>query len=163
MGAFKETGRKRLEQTEKDSDKSLETGAEMLEQSDEIKSLLDEIHVQDTEDLTVVEGAFEGYQESVDGAFEEEPEALSQEVQAESENICQEYGEELEQVEEGASKLEAAERVSDIGRSAAESGRGSLESSAGEYESIMERGEDISAENEQGIQEQKKELGHRFG
>ena len=163
MGRFKETSREGVKETQEKGRKGIETGNDMNQKAENIKSILDGISLQDEDDTKAVRDTGHSYQENFNSAFSERVESVGNEVEQKTENIKGTVNSELGNVRTGISSLERASGVSDIGRQAAETGRASLEKSAGEYERIINDAESVKSETVQQIQSQKSKISSIFG
>lgn len=163
MGKFREKVREGVKEMQENSRETTELGSEMIEQADQIKTVLESIELQDEEDVQAISETGRSYQSSFDSAFSEQVETAGQEIEQQGEQIKEATGEELENVRFGISKLEQAGGISEIGRDSAEGGRSKLEGSAGEYEGIISDAEGVVDETKKQIEFLMNNLSSIFG
>ncbi len=120
-----------------------EYGDSLREQGNYISELLGEINVVDSEDVQGIENSKEQIQEDYEVDLHENVEAPSEEILENTNEMTVEVSEEVGNVDDGISKIEQAESVSDVGKDALEGGRNSLEKSSQEYTELEEEGNEL--------------------
>lgn len=162
MGNFKGKNREGVKEMQENSRATTEVGSEMVEQADEINTVVESIELRDEEDIQAISETRQSYQSSFDSAFSEHVETAGQEIEQKGEQIKEATGEEIENVRSGIDKLEQAGGISDIGRDAAETGHSKLEGSAREYEDIISDAEGVADETQRQIDSLKSNLSNIF-
>ena len=163
MGSFREKNREGVKEIQENSRRTTELGSEMIEQANQINSVLESLELQDEEDVQAISETGQSYQSSFDSAFTGQVEMAGQEIEQKGEQIKEATGEELENVRAGISKLEQAGGISDIGRDAADAAHSKLEGSAEEYKGIIHGAEGVVDEIKQQIESLKNNLSDIFG
>ena len=139
MGQFKIEGYRKVDEMGKESGQIQESGASLLEASEQIDSLLESIHVQDDSDLETVHTAESGYKSSAEGSFEQNVETGRRNVEQTGSEVQSEMGQEMENVNEGRETMEQAASVTEVGREHGTEAAGALSESAEEYRQIIEQ------------------------
>lgn len=163
MGSFKETGKKGVENIKEQGKNAVDTGEKMTQEAGSIKSILDNINVQDSDDVNAVAQGEAGYSSSFDAAFGEQVDTKNQEVGSKGQEISQEISGELTSVEAGIGSLEQASGISEIGKENAETAKTQLEGSAREYEGIISEADQTVSDTDAQVQNLKNNLGSIFG
>ena len=151
-----------IESITKDGEKTRESGRKMLNEADQISSIMQEIEVVDEQDKAAVEGAKDQYQPAFDKAFESDVTTKANETERQGKEIVETATQEREGVNEGIHKLEQAAGVSEIGREGAEAARGRLETSSREYTESIEQAQAVIAEMQGEVNQLRNALGSKF-
>lgn len=163
MGSFREKNREGVKEMQENNRDTTELGSKMIEQADQINSVLESIELLDEEDVQAISETSRSYQSSFDSAFNEQVESVGREIEQQGEQIKEITEGELQSIRSAISKLERAGGISDIGHDAAKTGHSKLEGSAGEYEGIISDAEDVVDETKQQIESLKNNLSGIFG